>query len=296
MSAFKNVLLIGASGSLGSVALKAFLESQYNVTVLTRLGSTSTFPPSVRVVKADYNSQSSLEAAMQGQDVVISMVFGAAAGDQNPLIDAAVSAGVKRFFPSEYGPDTPNTETHKVIASLSAKVQAVDYLRTKESKMEWTSLVTGGWLDWGLKGKIYPFDFKSRTATILDDGEAMFTATILKKVAKALVAILDNAEATRNTYVYVSSFEMTQNQLLHALEKVDGQKWNVKHENSEDIIQQGKEIIAQGNYDGTLNLVVGLMFGKLGLGHTKRELWNERLGLEADDLDQTLKEIVSEIK
>ncbi|KAJ8109556.1 hypothetical protein OPT61_g7374 [Boeremia exigua] len=292
MSAFQNVMLIGASGSLGSVVLQTFLKSQYTVTILSRQGSTSTFPPYVRVVKADYSSQSSLTAAMQGQDVVISMVGGAVVGDQTPLIDAAATAGVKRFFPSEFGPDTLNAETLKAIPSLPAKVGAVEHLRTKEPQMEWTSVITGGWLDWGLKGGIYPFDFTTRTAAVVDDGEAKFTVTTLPKVAKALVAILEHAELSRNKYVYTSSFNMSQMELLHALEKVDGQKWTIRHENSVDVIEDGMKLIRAGNYGGTANLVKGLMFGKRGLGESTGEFWDERLGLELENLEQILEDIV----
>ncbi|PSN75101.1 isoflavone reductase [Corynespora cassiicola Philippines] len=279
MSVFKNVMLIG-----------------YTVTVLSRQDSTSTFPPTVRLIRADYSSGASLTAAIQGQDVVITMVGGAVVGDQNPLIDAAVAAGVKRFLPSEFGPDTLQPGTHKIIPSLPAKVQTVNYLREKEPNMEWTSIITGGWLDWGLKGGHYPFDFRSRTATIIDGGETTFTTTTLSKVGKAILAVLEHAEMTRNKYVYVSSFNINQIELLRALEKVDGRKWDIRHETSEELIKKGKEIISKGDYAGTGSLVKALMFGNSGLGDSRPGgLWDEKLGLESEDLEQTLRSIVSEI-
>ncbi|KAE8307044.1 hypothetical protein BDV41DRAFT_556170 [Aspergillus transmontanensis] len=81
MTAFKSVLLIYAGGNIGVPVLEAFLASPYRVSVLTRKESTSTFPESVPVFKADYTDVSSVKAAMDGQDVVISLVGGIAAGD-----------------------------------------------------------------------------------------------------------------------------------------------------------------------------------------------------------------------
>ncbi|KAJ6169862.1 hypothetical protein N7485_007208 [Penicillium canescens] len=110
MALFKNVLLIGAGGNLGVPVLKAFLASPYKVGILTRKESTSTFPKCVPVFKADYTDVSSIKLAMESQDVVISMVGGIAAGDQQVFIDAALAAGVKRFLPSEFGPYSRNPE------------------------------------------------------------------------------------------------------------------------------------------------------------------------------------------
>ncbi|KAJ6100359.1 hypothetical protein N7467_001894 [Penicillium canescens] len=91
MASFKNVLLIGAGGNLGVPVLKAFLTSPYKVSVLTREESILTFPKDVPVSKADYTNIYSIKVAMKGQDVVISMVGGIAAGDQQVFIDAAIA-------------------------------------------------------------------------------------------------------------------------------------------------------------------------------------------------------------
>ncbi|KAL1792219.1 hypothetical protein ACET3X_009970 [Alternaria dauci] len=142
ITTFRNVLLIGGSGTLGSVLLEALKESSYNVAVLSRQESTSQLPEGTKVIRADYGDTSSLEAAMKGQDVVISTVGPTVTDGQKSFIDAAVAAGVKRFIPSEFGPNTVDPRVTEFIPVLPFKVQTVDYLRTKEDKMEWTSLIT----------------------------------------------------------------------------------------------------------------------------------------------------------
>lgn len=59
---------------MGVPVLKRFLNSPYKVSVLARKESTSRFPEGVPVFKADYTDISSVKAAMEGQDVVFSMV------------------------------------------------------------------------------------------------------------------------------------------------------------------------------------------------------------------------------
>ncbi|CAN9170826.1 unnamed protein product [Alternaria alternata] len=220
MATYRNVLLIGGSGTLGSVVLKILLDSPYNTTVLSRQQSSSQFPEGVRVIRADYDDPNSLKSAMQGQDVVISTVGGAATGDQNRFIDAAVAAGVKRFLPSEYGPNTQDPRVVEFIPILPSKMQTVDYLRSKEDRMEWTSLVTGLWFDWALRDGHLGFDLVTKTATLTDE---------------------DHPEETKNIYVYTSSFNLSQNNLLTVLQKIDGQDWTVKQRASKDFVEEGPQ-------------------------------------------------------
>jgi hypothetical protein len=141
--------LLQAGGNLGPSILKAFLESSsFNTTVLSREGSQSTFPEGVKVVRANYDSVDSLTSAFKGQDAVLSVVGGTALGDQQKLIDAAIAAGVKRFIPSEYGSDTTNEELVKLVPVFKAKVSTIDYLKSNEDKITWSTVITGPFFDW----------------------------------------------------------------------------------------------------------------------------------------------------
>lgn len=265
------------------------------MTVLSRQNSSSQFPEGVRIIRADYNDPASLESAMKDQDVVISMIGGELSGDQNRFIDAAVAAGVKRFLPSEFGPNTQDPRVVKFIPILPSKVGTVNYLRSKESTMDWSSLVTGLWLDWALKGGHLGFDLVTRTATIVDEGKTEFTTSTLDSVGKAIVEILQHANETRNNYVYTSSFHLCQNDLLAVLQKIDGNEWIIKHEASKDIIEEGRSKLAKGDYYGVALLVRALALGPVNLGDSRPAgLWNEKLNLERLDLEQVVRRIVKE--
>ena len=98
VTTFKTVAVAGATGRIGQAVVKALLDADFTVTILTRPESSHSFPSSVKVAKVDYNDAESLASALKGQDVVISTVGYAAMLGQEKLIDAAVATGVKRIM------------------------------------------------------------------------------------------------------------------------------------------------------------------------------------------------------
>lgn len=291
----KNVIIIGAGGNLGPSILSAFLNSSFNTTVLSREGSNSTFPSGVKVLRANYDSVDSLKQAFQEQDAIISLVGGGALGDQNKLIDAAIAAGVKRFIPSEFGSNTPNPRTRAIVPIFEGKFGTVNYLKGKEDSISWTSVVTGPFFDWGLKVGFLGFNAQSKTATIIDSGNATFSSTNLSTIGEAVVKALENAEATKNQYVYVSGFQTSQNEILAAAERITGEKWTISKTSAKDHIAKGNELLQKGDYSGIAPLIQAITFGEEEqLGDLKPSgLWNEKLGLKQDSFEDSIKTVVS---
>ncbi|KAH8688550.1 isoflavone reductase [Ilyonectria robusta] len=179
MAPFKNILLIGAGGTLGMPILQAFLNSSsYKVSILARKESTSIFPEGIPVFKADYTNQSEIQLAMEGQDVVICTIGANAAGDQNIFIDAAIAAGVQRFFPSEFGP----------------------YPRD-------ANVITGIFFDWTLKIRFFGFNFTNKTASLINNSTAVITACTLLYITKAkdILGILEEVQGQKWTVKHLKS-------------------------------------------------------------------------------------------
>lgn len=142
-----------SGGQVGKNVLRHLLASpEFIVTILTREDSTSTFPQDVKVIITDFSAES-LAAALKNQDAVISTVTHMAFDKQALVLKAAVTAGIRRFLPSDYGADT----------SCEALLQAAPFTRSKrnvteelkrlqgqgpEGKFSWTSIVTGPFLEW----------------------------------------------------------------------------------------------------------------------------------------------------
>lgn len=108
-----TVLVAGATGDLGSRIVRELLTHDTTVRVLTRPGSGTAQrqygeTPRVDIVEAAYTDPAALEAAASGVDVVVSAINGLRSviiDAQRALLEAAVSAGVKRFIPSDYSDD-----------------------------------------------------------------------------------------------------------------------------------------------------------------------------------------------
>jgi uncharacterized protein YbjT (DUF2867 family) len=287
----KNILIIiQAGGNLGPAILYALLHhSSFNTTVLSREGSSSTFPLGVKVLRANYDSMDSLKTAFMGQDVVVSLVAGAVLGNQNKLIDAAIAAGVKRFLPSEFGSNTTDARTRAIVPMYKSKVETVDYLKSKESEISWTSIVTGQFFDWGLKVGFLGFDAVNKVATLYGDGTAKFSSTNLHTIGLAVVKALENTEGTKNQYVFVSGFQTSQKEILEVAEKVTGSKWIVRNASVNDTIKKGNEKILRGDFSGIEDLILGATFGPKQLGDLSLAgLWNEKLDLVETDIETSV--------
>jgi saccharopine dehydrogenase-like NADP-dependent oxidoreductase len=154
MSNIKNVTIIGSKSLLTKPIISALLPAGFNITILSRAETTvdtSSFPSEVSFKSADYSSHDSLVKAFEGSDAVISLV-GPPNGyaSQIQLIDAAVSAGVKRFLPSEYGSDFEN-EKVRTIPLFADKFAVHDHIAKahKESGLEYDLITTGLFLEIG---------------------------------------------------------------------------------------------------------------------------------------------------
>jgi hypothetical protein len=123
---------------------------QLSITALKRPGSASTFPQAanLKVVETDFSPESLL-SNLKGQDVVISVIGGMGFADQKAIIDASVKAGVKRFFPSEFGINGRSQAVRDLTPFFAVKQEILDYLVEKESEgLTWTALVIGVLFDW----------------------------------------------------------------------------------------------------------------------------------------------------
>ncbi|KAL4922090.1 hypothetical protein BDW62DRAFT_217916 [Aspergillus aurantiobrunneus] len=298
MPTFKNIALVGASGNIGQIFLPFLLESDFNVTVLTRSSSNATFPAGATVRKSDFSS-ADLEEAFKGQDVVISAVGVTGFAEQKKLVDAAIQAGVSRFLPSEFSIDSLNDAVLRILPLFGQKKDVIEYLKSKQSdSFSWTGVVTSGLFDWGIG--FLGFDLASRSATIWDGGNKKFTLTNQKQLGEAVVSVLRRPEVSANQHLYISSVETTQNEILAALESSTSSSWTVQHTTTDAQIREANEKLQAGDFNGAVTLALAAIYGDIpGLqanfakDHT---LANNVLGLKDESVQETIKRVVSESK
>lgn len=251
MSAIKNVTLVGGSGRLGTFVLDKLLASnKFNVQVLKRAGSPSTFATGTKVVEADFADLESLKAALQGQDAVASLVGEAGVLSQKLIIDAAIAAGVKRFLPSNFGSNLANPKS-RVLPVFARKVAVEDYLieKSKTTGLTYTLVYVGGLTDFALQKKVI-MDFSKYQPTLFNGGESWFSTTSMPTVGDAVVGVLANPIETRNRPVYVSEIIISQNQLLSVAKQIAPSKpWAPVTVDLDPLVVSAKERFAQGQHD-----------------------------------------------
>ncbi|OQE24014.1 hypothetical protein PENFLA_c010G05825 [Penicillium flavigenum] len=193
--------------------------------------------------------------------VVVSAVGASAFGEQKKFVDAAVRPGVKRFIPSEFSANSQNDAMVQLLPLFGQKKQLIEYLKSKETdRLTWAGIATSGFFDWGLANGFLEFDSASRTATIWDGGNKSFTLTNQKALGEAVASVLVHPHESRNQFLFITSVETTQKDILAALEEESGVKWAV-NETTTNIQVKGKSRSLQ---PGTL-MALFLWFGPLFL-------------------------------
>ncbi|KAI9047295.1 hypothetical protein LZ554_008744 [Drepanopeziza brunnea f. sp. 'monogermtubi'] len=297
MASIKNVTIVGGAGDLGSALLKSLVDSgKFNVTALTRPTSTSTFPASVKVTKADYNSVDELTSALKGQDALVLALGTNGLSGQDKFIDAAIASGVKRIIPSEFGCDLNKAGSLPVFGFKIATRKHLEGKIAAGADITYTYVINNAFLDWGLE-KNFLVDWKSEAPTLYNGGDFVFSATTLASVGQAVVGVLTHLDETKNRSVYVEDIGISQNQLLALARKVaPSKKWTPTTVDLAKIEEQCNEAVSKGDYSASVMinyLVVAMYQNKYG-GRPEK-LDNELLGVKGKteaDVEAILKGIL----
>ncbi|KDN70960.1 hypothetical protein CSUB01_12103 [Colletotrichum sublineola] len=217
-----------------------------------------------------------LTSAFKDQDAVISAALEPiTVENQKTWIDAAISAGVKRIFPSEYSTNLESPLAEGLPALTGKKLV----------------LSAGG---------LGP-NFRTKMARYHNGGHNLIGATRLSDVAEAIAKILRNekglyAEAG-NKPVYIHSAAITEKQMTKIAEKVVGLPFAVEYYDVEEIYQNAKFRLAMGDMSALMQFYYQMMYGKgYGGSESFQEMsWNDKVGLKTmteTELEDLVRNIV----
>ncbi|EED22161.1 conserved hypothetical protein [Talaromyces stipitatus ATCC 10500] len=297
-SGIKNlkIIIIGATGSIGSVVLEAFLkEPSFTISALQRASSKSKLSSDVNVISIDESYPlNALVSAFSGQDVVVNCMTSSAVGDQKRFIDAAVEANVKRYVASEFGLNNNRPDARALNSVFREKGEIQDYLRSKvDAGLEWMSIACGMWLKWSTTHDFLGMHVKERRMVIWDEGNGYISTSTQDNTVLAIIkALTEKWEETKNRIVFLSEYAITQNELLAFLERFSGEKFTVERINSEEFIKQKKAAVEAGDPYAVYDLIdVGFASGRFG-GHLEKEgkIDNDLLGLPKRSLEDIMRE------
>lgn len=302
---FPRVVIIGASGSLGSRVLKYLLEEPRisKITIVGRSSSKSTFPssPRLNVVKVDsYTDESALTTAFKDHDILISVANSPTDQLDNIFLSAAIKAGVRRIMPSEYTLDVTHPRVREVAegSQLTYKADVAEKLQKEADKgeIEFSTIVCGGFLDWGLGNGFIGIDIPGRKATLFDEGKHISTGVTLDFLARSIVTVVKMPlESTRNKRIRVAEAPYSGREIVDILEETLGEKFDITYTSTADLIADGREGIKAGDPSKVVGLILGLNFEGTGVADLRDGLeWNAtgEFALARKDLKQIVREAV----
>lgn len=229
------ILLVGASGRLGSVVAERLLTQGIAVRAMTRtpFNLTHLKQQGAEVVSGDLRDPASLLRACRGVERVVTAAHALdGKGDNNPhtvddagnrqLIDASKAAGVHHFiFVSILGvsPDAS-------LEFFRIKYRTEEYLRA--SGLNFTILRPGAYMELWAQLIGHPI-LEREKVTIFGRGNNPINFVSVEDVARFVSITLDDLRA-RNTVIEVGGPEnMTMNQLAEIFERASGRQAQKRH-------------------------------------------------------------------
>jgi hypothetical protein len=98
-------------------------------------------------------------------------------------------------------------------------------------------------------------DIRQQKAVIFNGGNTLWSTTTCSTIGIAVKNALLIPEQTANTYLYIDTFTVSQNQVLASLEKATGRKWQTTYVDAEEQKNEGLEKMAKGDFTGAMSLI-----------------------------------------
>jgi len=308
----KNIAIVGATGQVGKFIVSALLrKNKFNITALTRTGSSTRPPSDVRVSNVDYDKPDTLTEALKNQDaLIITMSVHAPQDQSSKLIEAAAKAGVPWVLPNEFGSNS-NSQAAKDAGIAIPKIKDRELIE-KLGVSSWIGVACSFWYEYSLAGPmLYGIDIAKREVLWFDGGKQKIHTSTWPQVGRAVANLLSlpvsaeggdgksvTLDSYRNRFVYISSFTLSQREMLDAVERVTGTNdsdWKLSSTTAEERYEDGRKRMMQGDRVGFAHAMYSRYFfpgEKAGLYGETDGLDNERLGLQEEDLDEATKESV----
>jgi glutamyl-tRNA reductase len=139
-----------ASGNFGAPITAALVKNGFEVTIISRVESTATFPSGLPVIRTPYTTED-LTKALAGQDAVVCAVGPPGMGLQATMVDAAEAAGVKRFILDDFGWGPDFEGLPEFGAVRVQRMEGIEHAKAhteSNPRFTWTSIATGNPVDW----------------------------------------------------------------------------------------------------------------------------------------------------
>lgn len=234
----QSILLLGA-GELGIAILEALSKhprrSQARLAVLVRRGSELSAAPEkkrtterIRALGGHLEAAdvaqaptSELAAIFRNYDTIVScMGMSFPPGTQSKVARAALEAGVKRFFPWQFGMDYDIIGEGSSQDLFDEQLVVRKMLRDQEGTIKWTIVSTGVFTSFLFEASFGVVDLEARTVRALGSWETRITTTTPDDIGRVTAdVILDPQELGEESgVVYTASDTVSYGELADLLD------------------------------------------------------------------------------
>jgi hypothetical protein len=281
-----SILVVGATGRLGKDICHALIA---NISQFTRLGffndTSRPATPSKTALFDSFRAAGMQEvsglytdpAPFKGFSAVILLLGNHALKYQPMIIDSAISAGVRHFYPSEFGADLSVGDNwnqryyrDKVLTREHLEKRGAD---DDTPDLGWTYIQIGRFAEWSCiphfgvnnithRGEIYGSPSGRQSLLAVSKVLAFFIATLSDPIPLPGQPIGDT-KGRRRAYRFQGS-SPTWAEIFGVLEKVTGEKYEIRYHHVEEALKKearGKEI---GDVDMELEASHQLVQGREG--------------------------------
>ncbi len=229
------ILIVGATGLLGSEVCRRLRAQDTPVRALVRAGSPKEAELrqlGVEVVYGDLRSRESLEAACRGASAVISTATSMGSKEkrnsvrvvdrdgQLALVEVAEQSGVGHFI---FVSISPNYQERAPLMRYKREVERA----IRASAMRWTILQPSNFMEVWL-GSALGWDFSAGRAMIFGSGTNPVSWISVSDVADACVLAVEDPRLINRDLPLGGPEALAPNQVVQIFEEVSGRKYKVK--------------------------------------------------------------------
>lgn len=257
----------------------------------------------------NYDDPATVVAALRGQDALVITINGRAfAGTdiQRILLSAAAEANVPWVLPNEWGLDYNNEQLATESLDGIKKLETRRWLHSGlPNAPAFVAVTCGFWYEYSLALPItWGFDFAQKKLSLTDNGAVKQNVSTWPQVGRAVAKLLslpiEKEEGAagclddyRNGVVYVSSFCLSQRDMLASVLRVTGSQkseWAIDNVDGKGRWEAGQAAMKSGDRSGFISMMYASTLrqdrDEWGVFEKTRGLSNKLLKLPGEDLDE----------
>ncbi|GKZ33508.1 hypothetical protein AbraIFM66950_003410 [Aspergillus brasiliensis] len=316
-----KIVLLGSTGQIGQSILRALLtKSTHHVLQLISPQSESTAASINKQFTAEQQSRLTTQSVdllsctaddlvpyLANVEIIISALNGKALQAQSKVQDAGAKAGVRRFYPSEYGMHHVYRPGGDEVGYLhpmwntksTANEACLHHPAVKSGSMTYTLIGCGDFYNQSREKIWCPWTnpkASEYTLYILGDADASIDFTHIDDLGEFVVETINYLERSENRTLNFVSDRISYNQIAKLLERYSGKKvkkivypMSLMDEVWKDKNKVPAEVKGQGAFPDDFWILVKGMQGAGRFWRPPGEVHNREFGVEGRTFDWYLK-------